>query len=70
MTDSLEFTVEEWTADESSVFEVLARCSNLMIARGAFTAAVKMRPNAVILLRHGSRVIERHSQQASSTRPR
>jgi hypothetical protein len=57
--DDLEFTVEEWTPDEASIHELLARAANSTIAKGAYLAAVKMRPTALILLRHGARVLER-----------
>ena len=39
--------------------EILARAANLLIARGAYAAAVKMYPDEVIELRQGARVVER-----------
>jgi hypothetical protein len=58
--EDLGVTVEEWDDAESGVVEVLARCSIVPIGRGAFEAAVKLRPLSRILLRDGARVIQRH----------
>jgi hypothetical protein len=35
----------------------IAKCSNPLIARAAFKAAVELRPHARILARHGTRVL-------------
>ncbi|MDQ2080519.1 hypothetical protein RA307_10030 [Xanthobacteraceae bacterium Astr-EGSB] len=69
--DDLPFAVEEWTDDENAIAEVLARATNALIARGAFEAAVRLRPARRILLRHGSYVIARHvpDPTPSLTRP-
>jgi hypothetical protein len=56
--DELGFAVEQWDRDALHVETVLARAGNLLIARGAYDAAVALRPNARITLRHGIRVIE------------
>jgi hypothetical protein len=57
--------VEEWDEAESGVTEVMARCANVPIGRGAFEAAIKLRPRSRILLRDGARVIERHDGRPS-----
>jgi hypothetical protein len=54
--DELNCTVEEWTADGQHIAETLAKCSNPLIARAAFKAAVDLRPHARILARQGTRV--------------
>jgi hypothetical protein len=38
---------------------VLARAVNMLIARGAYRAAVRMYPEDLIELRQGARIIER-----------
>jgi hypothetical protein len=63
--NSPQVTVEEWDEAESGIIETLARCSNILVARGAFDAAVKLRPRSRILLRDGARVIERHDGRPS-----
>jgi hypothetical protein len=55
--DVLNCTVEEWTADGQHIAETLAKCSNPLIARAAFKAAVDLRPHARILVRQGARVL-------------
>lgn len=54
----LEFRVEIWTADGQSVEEVIAACSNQLVARAAFERAVQYYPKAMIRLRHRARVIK------------
>jgi len=39
---------------------VIARASNLLVARGAYEAAVKQYPHAHIMLRHRARIIEQN----------
>jgi hypothetical protein len=39
--------------------DVLARATNLLIARGVYQAAAKMYPDELIELRQGARVIEK-----------
>ena len=58
--DLLEFRVELWTADRQSVEEVIAACSNLLVARAAFDRAVQYYPKAIIRLRHRTRVTKEH----------
>jgi hypothetical protein len=60
MHDDLPITVEEWDDAESRIVEVLARCANTLIGRGAFEAAVAMRTNRRILLCDRARVIARY----------
>ena len=56
--EELKFAVEEWTADDKHVSEVLARVSNISVALAAFAEAARVRPTARLTLRHGARVIE------------
>lgn len=60
----LQFRVEAWTADDRAIEEILAAANSLLIARGAYEAAVRLNPHRRILLRHGARVIERHEPDA------
>jgi hypothetical protein len=55
MTDDLPFKVVRSNGTD----EVLARATNLMIARGAYRSAVRMYPEDLIELRQGARVIEK-----------
>jgi hypothetical protein len=58
--EDLQYTVEHWATDQDelvSIHETIARLSNLMAARAAFSAMVEQRPNARILLRQASRVV-------------
>ena len=57
--EELKFAVEEWTADDQHVSEVLARASNISVALAAFAEAARLRPKARLTLRQGARVIER-----------
>lgn len=58
--NDLIFKVEEWTPDDRHVAEVLATSTNVLVGRAAFDAAVKLRPRAIIVYRHGARVIAEH----------
>jgi hypothetical protein len=58
-------TVVETDDAESGIIEVMARCCNVPIGRGAFEAAIKLRPRSRILLKDGARVIERHDGRPS-----
>jgi hypothetical protein len=49
--ENLQYTVEEWTADNSRIIEVLARVGNLSIAYAAYWAALTARPESRIVLR-------------------
>jgi hypothetical protein len=64
-TEDLGVVVIETDDAESGTIEVLARCSLVPIGRGAFDAAVKLRPLSRILLRDGARVIARHQGKPS-----
>lgn len=50
-------TVEQWTHDGNKIEEVLAKASNLGIARAAYEQAVIERPGRNITFRHFCRVI-------------
>lgn len=63
--EDLGVAIEEWDDAESGIIEVMARCCNLPVGRGAFDAAVKLRPRSRILLRDGARVIQRHDGRPS-----
>jgi hypothetical protein len=55
--DDLEFRVEQWDAADAHIEELLAAAGNVTVARAAFNAAVHLRPQARIQLRHRARVI-------------
>lgn len=57
--DALEFRVEVWDAAGGRVEELVALCSNSVIAKGAYEAARKLKPGANLMLSHRSRIIER-----------
>jgi hypothetical protein len=57
MSDELSFKVVR--PNDHDHDEVLARAVNLLGARGAYRAAVRMYPEDLIELRLGARVIER-----------
>ena len=44
--DSLEFRVELWDDADFHVVELVALANNMVVSRGAYEAAVKMRPGA------------------------
>lgn len=58
--EELHFTVEQWTKDDLHVEEVMARVGNAIVAHAAFEAAVKVRPHALIYLRHRAHVMAKH----------
>jgi hypothetical protein len=55
----LPFHVELWDSADSRVAELIAACSNLVMAKAAFHAAAEMRPGANLLLRDRARVVAR-----------
>lgn len=56
--EHLPVTLEECSPDGNDILEVLGRLSNILIGRGAYEAARKLRPESRIMLRSGARVIE------------
>ena len=57
MADDLPFKVVR--SHESDNDEVLARASNLLIARGAYSVAARMYPDDLIELRQGARIVDK-----------
>lgn len=58
MTDPLHFLVEEWHgAYPGKPGELLAQCSNGLVARAAYAAACELRPKAWIRVSDRARVI-------------
>jgi hypothetical protein len=57
--DSLEFRVEVWDAEGNRVEELVALCSNSIVAKGAYKAAIRLKPGANLVLSHRARVIAR-----------
>jgi hypothetical protein len=55
MTDELAFKVVRI----NGTYEVLSRCVNLIIARGAYREVARVYPEDKILLCQGTRVIEK-----------
>ena len=58
-TGSLEYRVEVWNAEGNRVEELVALCSNSIIAKGAYEAAIGLKPGANLVLSHRARVIAR-----------
>jgi hypothetical protein len=61
--DDFGFTVEQWTDDGVHIEEVMALCRNALLARAAFKAAVELRPQRVLYLRNGTRVLGKHEPE-------
>jgi hypothetical protein len=57
--DRLEFRVEVWDDYDDLVLELVAVANHVLVARAAYDAAAKMRPDANLVLRQGTRVITR-----------
>ncbi|MCG6115856.1 MAG: hypothetical protein MEQ84_11720 [Mesorhizobium sp.] len=53
----LEYRVEVWDERDLHVVEIVAASGNLLVARAAFDAALKDRPEQNLRLRHRARVI-------------
>lgn len=51
------YQIEEWTADHMRPAELMCGANNLWVAIAAYEAAVKQRPDRVIYLRNGARVV-------------
>ena len=58
--EELHFKVEMWDAADAHVECVLARASNVIVARGAFDRAAKLYLDRIITLRDGTRLIAKH----------
>ena len=54
------YCVERWWSDDRGVDQTLAACSDLYVARAAYTEAIKRYPDKLIYLRQRSFVLERH----------
>ncbi|MFG1255856.1 hypothetical protein V5F79_00925 [Xanthobacter flavus] len=54
---SHDFKVEEWDDRGMHIVDVMATCGNVVVAIGAFEAALTQREGRYILLRHGARVL-------------
>lgn len=59
LREGLPFRVEQWNTND--LLQVVAACANLLVAVGAFEAAVHEYPSHHWLLRHGARVIREHT---------
>lgn len=53
-------TIDVWNDDESAVVEVLAAAKNTSVARAAYEAAIKTRPNMIVKLRQKSLLMEKY----------
>jgi len=53
------FNVEEWDA-EGQIYETLAICRSLELARAAFEAAIAEKPAGRFTIRNRTRVVKRH----------
>src|SRR4051812_39090802 len=51
------FSIEQWSADDTRLEEVLGRVGNVTVARVAFREAVRLRPGRRVLLRQSTRVV-------------
>ena len=54
-----DFNVEMWDDEGMRIVEVMASCGNVIVAIGAFEAALTQRKGRYLLLRHGARVLRR-----------
>jgi hypothetical protein len=51
--------VQGWDAAGNRVEELIALCSNSLVAKGAYQAALRLRPGANLVLSHRTRIIAR-----------
>ena len=49
--EDLQYTIEEWAADDSRIIEMLARVGSLNVAYAAYWAALVARPRSRIAVR-------------------
>jgi hypothetical protein len=61
--DDLPYAVEEWTRDGMHVERVHARAANASVARGAYDAARRLYKEALLTLRHRTRLIDRSDEE-------
>jgi hypothetical protein len=57
--DALEFRIEVWDSGNNRVEELVALCNNSLVAKGAYEAALKVKPGANLVLAHRARIISR-----------
>ena len=55
--ENLRFAVEEWSADNSQLVEIIARVGVLTVAMSAYWSAAASRPKARIVLCEKARVL-------------
>jgi hypothetical protein len=60
-SDNLPVVIEEWTTDGTRIVQVLARCANVSVARGAYPACRGLRPKGRIMIRQGALVSQLRS---------
>jgi hypothetical protein len=61
--DSFVFQVERWTKDGRHIEQTLALAANLSVGRGAYEAACRQYPDAILTFRSGARVVERQPEE-------
>jgi len=57
------YQIEEWEADHSKPYDLMAGAHNLFVARAAYEEACRQRPDRPIYLRNGSRVLARSHRE-------
>ena len=57
--DALEFRVEVWDESGNCVEELIALCSNAVVGKAAYQAALQLRPGGNLVFSHRARVIVR-----------
>lgn len=57
--EALEFRIERWDEADQHVIEIIAACSNVIVAKAAYQAALEMHPKANLTLSHRARIIAR-----------
>jgi len=57
--DDLPFRVELWDDGDIHVFQLIAAADNLLVAKAAYEAAVKLGRPANLYPRHKARVVEK-----------
>ena len=63
------YQVEEWSRDHMAPVDLMAGANNLLVARAAYEAACKERPDRVVYLRNGARVLARSKEEPQRKSP-
>lgn len=61
--EGLMFCVEDWGRDENHGYKTISASNGIGMAEAAFDVAVSQRPDRIIYLRQGARVMRRHPER-------